>query len=59
MFYPPEQCKQYIDTIIFERCRDSQTSADAQFGGLPSGALSYAFIRAFGESDIVNEDGGP
>ncbi|CAE7211037.1 unnamed protein product [Rhizoctonia solani] len=35
------------DVISLSGCRDSQTSADAQFGGLPSGALSYAFIRAF------------
>ncbi|ELU37470.1 caspase domain-containing protein [Rhizoctonia solani AG-1 IA] len=28
-------------------CRDNQFSSDARFGGLPSGALSYAFIRAF------------
>ncbi|KAL5636511.1 hypothetical protein ACGC1H_000461 [Rhizoctonia solani] len=35
------------DVVSLSGCRDSQTSADAQFGGLPSGALSYAFIRAF------------
>ncbi|QRV73109.1 ICE-like protease (caspase) p20 domain protein [Ceratobasidium sp. AG-Ba] len=35
------------DVISLSGCRDSQTSADAQFGGVPSGALSYAFIRAF------------
>ncbi|KAG8745621.1 Ca(2+)-dependent cysteine protease [Ceratobasidium sp. 414] len=35
------------DVISLSGCRDSQTSADSQFGGLPSGALSYAFIRAF------------
>ncbi|CAE6527952.1 unnamed protein product [Rhizoctonia solani] len=40
---PGVECSKRIDSS----CRDSQTSADAQFGGLPSGALSYAFIRAF------------
>lgn len=35
------------DVISLSGCRDSQTSADATFGGVPSGALSYAFIRAF------------
>ncbi|CAE6415667.1 unnamed protein product [Rhizoctonia solani] len=35
------------DVVSLSGCRDNQYSADAQFGGLPSGALSYAFIRAF------------
>ncbi|KAG8734231.1 Ca(2+)-dependent cysteine protease [Ceratobasidium sp. 423] len=41
------------DVVSLSGCRDSQTSADAQFGGLPSGALSYAFIRAFGKPDSL------
>ncbi|KAH7323360.1 peptidase C14, caspase domain-containing protein [Rhizoctonia solani] len=35
------------DVGSFQSCRDNQYSADAQFSGVPSGALSYAFIRAF------------
>ncbi|CEL54720.1 Metacaspase-1 OS=Schizosaccharomyces pombe (strain 972 / ATCC 24843) GN=pca1 PE=2 SV=1 [Rhizoctonia solani AG-1 IB] len=35
------------DVVSLSGCRDNQFSSDAQFGGLPSGALSYAFIRAF------------
>ncbi|CAE6377987.1 unnamed protein product [Rhizoctonia solani] len=35
------------DVVSLSGCRDNQFSSDARFGGLPSGALSYAFIRAF------------
>lgn len=35
------------DVIQFSGCRDDQTSADAQIGGKPSGACSWAFIEAF------------
>ncbi|CAE6500194.1 unnamed protein product [Rhizoctonia solani] len=35
------------DVVSLSGCRDDQYSADSQFSGVPSGALSYAFIRAF------------
>ncbi|KDN34064.1 hypothetical protein RSAG8_12852, partial [Rhizoctonia solani AG-8 WAC10335] len=35
------------DVVSLSGCRDNQYSADSQFAGVPSGALSYAFIRVF------------
>ncbi|KAI9340191.1 peptidase C14, caspase domain-containing protein [Zopfochytrium polystomum] len=38
-------------TIIqWSGCMDNQTSADTQIGGMPTGAMSYAFIKALNEN---------
>lgn len=37
---------QHADVILFSGCKDSQTSADANFMGMNAGAMTYAFTQA-------------
>lgn len=37
------------DVIQFSGCKDEQTSADAFIGGESTGAMSYAFVKAFND----------
>lgn len=43
-YISPTRC----DVIMLSGCEDSETSADANISGVPSGALTYAFLKANG-----------
>lgn len=38
------------DVWMFSGCADNQTSADTSIAGAPTGAMSWAFVRALGEN---------
>lgn len=40
------------DVIQFSGCKDEQTSADAFIGGESTGAMSYAFVKAFTDNGM-------
>lgn len=45
-----EEKSSVADVIQFSGCMDEQTSADASIDGRATGAMSYAFIKAFKEN---------